>query len=86
MSPIEHRVWVAILYRALRDMVSENPRVRDEATTYLTRESKDLSIVCDHADIEITKIIQAARHLQDLPANQGIVYIEKLLNEGDDRE
>lgn len=66
--------------------MSEDHRVRDEATAYLTHQSKDLSIVCDHADIEITKIIQAARHLQDLPANQGIVYIEKLLNEGDDRE
>lgn len=86
MSPPERQVWVAILYRALRDMVSENPRIRDEATTYLTRKSTDLAIVCDHAEMEITKVIQAARHLQDLPPRQGIVYIQRLLQEGDDCE
>lgn len=72
-------MWVAVLHRCLRDMVSEVPRIRGEATAYLTRRTKDLRIVCDHAGVNIEKVIQAAEYLQEIPPQQGVVYLNKLM-------
>ena len=60
-------------------MVSEVPRIRGEATAYLTRRTKDLRIVCDHAGVNIEKVIQAAEYLQEIPPQQGVVYLNKLM-------
>ena len=60
-------------------MISEIPRIRGEATVYLTRRTKDLRIVCDFADVNIEKVIQAAEYLQEIPPQQGVVYLNKLM-------
>lgn len=77
----EERLWVAVLHRTLRDIVSEIPRIRGEATAYLTRQTKDLRIVCDHAGVSIKKVIQAAEYLQEIPPQQGVIYLDKLMKD-----
>ena len=77
----ETRMWVAILHRCLRDMVSEIPRIRASATTYLTRRSKDLRIVCDFAGVSIEKVIRAAEFLEEIPPQQGVIFLERLMKD-----
>ena len=77
-----HRLWLTVIYRALRDTLSEDRRIREEAIHWLTRSSRDLIMVCDLADINYRKVISAANYLKELPPRAGYVYLNKLLDDG----
>lgn len=61
--------------------MSEDRRIREEAIHWLTRQSRDLIMVCDLADINYQKVISAANYLKELPPRAGYVYLNKLLDD-----
>jgi len=75
----ERRLWQAVIYRALRDVLSDDPRVRDEALVFLRRQTSDLAMLCDLASVSAEKVISAARYLEGLGPLQGVVYLRKLI-------
>jgi len=77
----ENRVWAAVIYRMLRDTMSEDRRIREEAIHWLTNTSQDLIMVCDLADVNYSNVQAAANFLKDLSPRAGYVYLEKLIDE-----
>lgn len=77
----EQRVWSAVIYRMLRDTLSEDKRIREEAIHWLTNTSSDLIMVCDLAEVDHRKVQSAAHHLKELPPRAGSVYLERLVDE-----
>jgi len=77
----EERLWSSVIYRALRDTLSEDRRIRDEAIYWLTKSSWDLIMVCDMAGVHYRQVIRAANHLKELTPRAGYVYLDRLLDE-----
>ena len=77
----ERRLWCAVLYRQMRDIMSGTPLIRDSAIHYLTRRSRDLRIVCDFADFDMDSVIKAAKKLEGLGIKEGVVYLGDLMKE-----
>lgn len=75
----ETRLWQAVVHQCLRDILSYNPRVRDEAVIFLRRQTVDLNMLCDLADVIPEKVISAARYLVELGPQEGVVYLSRLM-------
>jgi hypothetical protein len=58
--------------------LSFDQRIRDEALAFLPRQSIDLNMVCDMAGVIPEKVIRAARYLEELGPNEGVVYLVEL--------
>ena len=84
MRESEKRLWGAVLYRQLRDIMSGVPHIRDSAIHYLTTESHDLNTVCDFAGFEMEKVIKAAKKLEELGIKEGVIYLYSLIKEADE--
>lgn len=84
MSENEKRLWCAVLYRQLRDIMSGVPVVRDSAVHYLTVKSDDLKIVCDLAEFDMDRVIKAAKKLELLGTKEGIIYLCSLMDEANE--
>ena len=74
----EQRLWQAVLYQALRDTLSYDRRIRDDALAFLHHQTIDLNMVADMADVVPEKVINAARYLEELGPREGVVYLGKL--------
>ena len=77
----ERRLWCAVLYRQLRDVMSGTPHIRDSAIHYLTRKSRDLRIVCEMAEFDMDSVIRAAKRLEGLGIKEGVLYLGDLMKE-----
>ena len=84
MRGSEKRLWSAVLYRQLRDIMSGTPHVRDSAVHYLTNRSNDLRTVCDFAEFEMEKVIKAAKKLEELGTKEGVIYLCSLMEEANE--
>ena len=74
----ETRLWQAVIYQALRDTLSYDRRVRDDALSFLHHQTKDLNMVCDMAGVIPRKVIDAAKYLEELGPREGVVYLSQL--------
>ena len=81
----EQRIWSAVIHRMLRDTLSEDKRIREEAIHWLTNTSSDLIMVCDLAEVNHRKVQSAARHLKELSPRAGSVYLSRLVDEERER-
>lgn len=77
-------MWAAVLYRQLKDIMSTTPRIRDSAVHYLTNKSVDLQAVCDLAELDMGRVIQAAKTLEELDPAEGVVYLDSLIQDAND--
>ena len=74
----ETRLWQSVLYQALRDTLSYDQRIRDEALVFLDHQTVDLNMVCDMAGVIPEKVIRAAQYLEELGPREGVVYLSQL--------
>jgi len=74
----EERLWQAVIYQALRDTLSYDRRVRDDALAFLHRQTVDLNMVCDMASVIPRKVLDAAKYLEELGPREGVVYLGQL--------
>ena len=77
-------MWAAVLYRQLKDIMSTTPTIRDSAVHYLTNKSVDLQAVCDLAELDMGRVIQAAKTLEELDPAEGVGYLESLIQDAND--
>ena len=71
----------AVIYQALRDILSHDTRLHDEALAVLHRQTRDLIMLCDLAGITARKVVAAAKYLEDLGPREGVVYLSQLFEE-----
>jgi hypothetical protein len=67
----EVRLWRGVIARTIQDWLSDPLRPKREAERYLFENSKDLSMVCGSAGIDVAKMRQClekvrGRKLQDI--------------------
>lgn len=75
---------MAVIAQALRDTLSYDRRVRDEALTWLRRRTTDLNFVCDIAGLKVDKVIDASKFLEELGPREGVVYLKKIFEKTQD--
>lgn len=73
----ERKLWQSVVWRALKDCVSEDPRVRREAQAWASGGTKDFHQVCDLADFTSDHVERAARVLYDLGCVRGKKWLGK---------
>ena len=71
-------MWQGVVYQALRDTLSYDQRVRDEALSFLHHQTVDLNMVCDMASVIPRKVLDAAKYLEELGPREGVVYLGQL--------
>ena len=64
--------------------MSTTPTIRDSAVHYLTNKSVDLQAVCDLAELDMGRVIQAAKTLEELDPAEGVVYLDSLIQAAND--
>ena len=52
--------------------------MRDEALSFLHRQTVDLNMVADMASVIPEKVINAAKYLEELGPREGVVYLGQL--------
>ena len=75
---------MAVIGQALRDTLSYDRRIRDEALTWLTAETRDLHFVCDISGLKVDKVIAAAKYLEELGPREGVVYLKRIFERTQD--
>jgi|TARA_R110002020_G_scaffold237233_1_gene449569 hypothetical protein len=75
---------MAVIGQALRDTLSYDRRIRDEALTWLKTETRDLNFVCEVSGLKVQKVIDASKFLEELGPREGVVYLKRIFERTQD--
>jgi hypothetical protein len=73
----ENYLWQAVIWRCLRDCVSEDPKIRADAHAWVHSNTRDFHQVCDLADFLSEHVTRAEKVLYDLGCVRGKKWLTK---------